>query len=239
MPNGLISNLAVVGIVLAVALAAAVLQRGRVRWAWLIAALAALLIHDVLLTGAWGLAPWPALGEDWNWSGKVAALLGALALAALPVIGFRRAGLTPAQDRAGLPVALIVSGLLMAAFLGLALAFPGEGGDAEAFAFQLTMPGLEEEVFYRGVLLLMLNEAFGRPLRILDAPMGWAAVLASLAFGLDHALGYGEAGFSFDPLTLALTGGPALILVWLRERTGSLLLPILMHNYANVIPMVI
>jgi membrane protease YdiL (CAAX protease family) len=36
-------------------------------------------------------------------------------------------------------------------------------------------------------------------------------------------------------MTFILTGVPALILVWMRERTGSLLLPILLHNFGNSI----
>ncbi|MDY6924554.1 MAG: CPBP family intramembrane glutamic endopeptidase [Pseudomonadota bacterium] len=239
MPNGLMSLLAVTAVFLAVAVAGVVLQKGRVHWGWLAGAVLLIAIHDALLTGAWGLLPLPGIGDRWNWSGKIAAAVAMLAVSALPALGLRRSGLTLAQSREGLTGALIACGLLVAVFLGLAVAFPGEGGDAETFAFQLTMPGIEEEIFYRGVLLLMLNEAFGRPVVVLGAPMGWAAVLTSLAFGLDHALGYGAEGFSFEPLALALTGGPALILVWLREKTGSILLPVLMHNFANVAPMLL
>ena len=239
MPNALISLLAVVGILLAACGVGAGLQRGRLVWGWIAAALILVMVHDALLTDVWGLISLPSLGDSWNWTGKSAALVGSLAVAAHPALGLRRSGVTLVQDRRGLTGALILSVLLVLIFGGLAVWMGGEGGSAEDFAFQLTMPGLEEELFYRGVLLLMLNEAFGRPLRVLGAPMGWAAIVTSLAFGLDHAFGYGADGFSFDPLTLALTGGPALILVWLRAKTGSLLLPVLLHNYANVVFMVV
>ena len=239
MPDTLISILAVAGIILTACLAGAILNRGRVSWGWIAAALLLIVVHDALLTNAWGLVPLPGVGDSWNWTGKGLALIASLAVAAHPAIGFRRSGLTLVQDRRGLPGALVVSGLLVLIFGGLAIWMGGEGGSTEDFAFQLTMPGLEEEIFYRGVLLLMLNEAFGRPLRVLGAPMGWAAVVTSLAFGLDHAFGYGADGFSFDPLALALTGGPVLILVWLREKTGSLVLPVLLHNYATVVFMAV
>ena len=36
-------------------------------------------------------------------------------------------------------------------------------------------------------------------------------------------------------MTMALTALPALIAVWLRLRTGSLLLPVLLHNFGNSI----
>lgn len=239
MPNALVSILAAAGFLLAACAVGVVLHRGRVQCGWIAAALILVVVHDALLTNAWGLVPIPGVGETWNWTGKLLALIGALAVAAHPALGLRRSGVTLVQDRRGLTGALIVSGLLALIFGGLAIWMGGEGSSPEDFAFQLTMPGLEEELFYRGVLLLMLNEAFGRPLRILGAPMGWAAIVTSLAFGLDHAFGYGADGFRFDPLTLALTGGPALILVWLREKTGSLLLPVLLHNYANVVFMAV
>lgn len=235
MPDTFISILAVAGIILATALVGAVLHRGRVAWSWIAAALIFMVVHDALLTNAWGLVPLPGIGDSWNWTGKVAALIGSLAVAAHPALGFRRSGLTLVQNRSGLTGTLVLSALLVALFTGLALMSGGEGGTVEDFAFQLTMPGLEEEVFYRGVLLLMFNEAFGRPLRVLGAPMGWAAVVTSLAFGLDHAFSYSDGAFTFDAMTLALTGGPALLLVWLREKSGSLVLPIVMHNFANVI----
>lgn len=239
MPDAFISILAVTGIILAACLIGAGLNRGRIAWHWVAAALILILVHDGLLTNAWGLITLPGIGETWNWTGKLLALAGTLAVATHPAIGWRRSGLTLVQDRRGLPGALLVSALLVVIFGGLAIWMGGEGGTAEDFAFQLSMPGIEEEIFYRGVLLLMFNEAFGRPLRLLGAPIGWAAVLTSLTFGLDHACGYSDGAFSFDALTLALTGGPALILVWLREKTGSVLLPILLHNYANTVSMVL
>ncbi len=239
MPNALISILGAIAIVGAAAAVAAVLSKGRVAWGWLATGLVLMLAHDAALTDAWGWVDMPDYGNSWNWTGKALALLLALSVAALPALGWARSGITLAHDRRGLAPSLLVSALLVAVFLGLAFTFGGEGGSAEDFAFQLTLPGLQEEVFYRGVLLLVFNEAFGRPLRVLGAPMGWAAILTSLAFGLDHAFGYGDEGFSFDPMALALTGGPALLLVWLRERSGSLVLPIVLHNFANTIFMAV
>jgi hypothetical protein len=54
-----------------------------------------------------------------------------------------------------------------------------------------------------------------------------------------HAFGYSNGHFSLDPLTMALTAVPALIAVWLRLRTGSLLLPVVMHNFGNAISLLI
>lgn len=229
--GGWIGATAVLGLIAAVAL------RGKVKWGWFLGALALMAAYDALLTRGYGHIPihfWPS---DWNWEGKVMALI--LSLVVAVALGARRCGLTLKQDRKGLKGALILSGALVALFLGLALYFPGQGTDPDTLAFQLTMPGLDEELFYRGVLLLMLNEAFARPLRILGAPMGWGALISSVAFGLAHALGYSDGAFTFDAMTMLLTGGPALLLVWVREKTGSLLLPVLLHNFANSIFLIV
>ncbi|WP_373293772.1 CPBP family glutamic-type intramembrane protease [Iodidimonas muriae] len=39
--------------------------------------------------------------------------------------------------------------------------------------------------------------------------------------------------FSFEPMIMAFTAVPSLLAAWLRLRTGSLLLPILIHNAGN------
>jgi membrane protease YdiL (CAAX protease family) len=239
MPDGIMVLAGWVGVTAAAGLIAALALRGRVKWGWLAAALILMVVYDALLTRGYGHLPirfWPS---DWNWEGKTLAVALSLAVASLPLMGWRRSGLTLKQDRRGLHGALMLSGLLIALFLGLALYFPGQGTDADTLAFQLTMPGLDEELFYRGVLLLMLNEAFGRPVRVLGASMGWGALVSSVGFGLTHALGYSDGGFTFDPLLMGATGAPALLLVWLREKTGSLLAPVLLHNFGNSISLIL
>ena len=111
----------------------------------------------------------------------------------------------------------------------------GDGpADLDTILFQWSMPGIEEELFYRGVLLLALNEAFavGRGARP-ALGIGWGGLLSSVAFGLGHALFWRADGPSFDAMAFAMTGGPALLLVWFRNRTGSLVLPVLAHNVVN------
>jgi membrane protease YdiL (CAAX protease family) len=237
MPDAIIATLGWVVATGVIALPGLLTGRDRAKWLWLPAALLLMAAYDALLTLGYGHIPLSFWPSDWNWEGKTLSLL--LSLAVAMALGWRRVGLTFRQDRKGLPGALVLCGLLAALFVGLALRSPGEGFTADSLAFELTMPGFDEELFYRGVLLLMLNEAFGKPVKILGAPMGWAAIVTSVAFGLAHALGYENGAFTFDAMTMALTGGPALLLVWLKEKTGSLLLPVVMHNFANSISMLI
>lgn len=199
---------------------------------WLLIAAALVAINDILLTRAYGWLP-DAIGGTWNWQGKILALAATIAVAALPAFGLRRVGLTIVQEPGSLKAAAPVAGLYCAFFIVIAVAFPGERSSGEEIVFQLTMPGLEEEPFYRGILLFALDRAFTGRKRLLGVDWGWGAVLSCGLFGMAHAFGFSHGSFSFDPITMALTAIPSFIAVWLRLRTGSLLLPVLLHNFGN------
>lgn len=206
---------------------------------WLLAAALLVLLNDLMLTNGYGLFPSLPLGGDWNWQGKILALAASLVVIALPGFGRRETGLTVVQAPGSLKPALPVAGLYVGLFLILALIFPNEGLSVEALAFQLTMPGLEEEVFYRGVLLVALGRAFAGRVRFLGVDWGLGAILSCVLFGLAHAFGFSDGEFSFDPLTMGLTAVPSLIAVWLALKTRSLVLPVLLHNFGNAVMMVI
>ncbi|MDI1363266.1 MAG: CPBP family intramembrane metalloprotease [bacterium] len=229
--DGILSISAIVALLLAAGGAIALLGgRQGVSFRWLLVAAGLVLLNDTLLTRVYRLVP-DLIPGDWNWQGKLTALLATLAIAALPAFGWRASGLTLRQ--ADLKGPLVVAGLYALLVVGLALAFPNQPASAETMGFQLTMPGLEEEAFYRGVLLLALDRAFAGRVTFLGVEWGWGAVLSCALFGLAHALGVSHGQVSVDPLTLALTAGPSFIGVWIRLRTGSVALPIVMHNVGN------
>lgn len=214
------------------------LDRERFAPRWLLVAALLVLINDMLLTRFYGLMP-DVLPGDRNWEGKLLALAATLAIASLPRFGWRRVGLTLTQAPGSLKPALLALALYCAFFLALAVLFPDGPASGEEIAFQLTMPGLEEETFYRGILLFALYQAFGGRLHLLGVEWSWGALLSCLLFGMAHAFGYSEGQFSFDPLILALTALPSLLGVWLVLRTQSLLLPIVLHNFGNAISMLV
>lgn len=221
-----------VAIIAVLGLAYAAVSRRQVDWTWFVGALALYLLHDFLLTRGFGAIPNVPEAADWNWLGKTMSLCGMLAVAALPAFGYRTAGLTLKQDE-GWRAAWITGGVFAALFLFLAVGDGSGPDDVETILFQWTMPGLDEEVFYRGVLLLAMNEAFRERWSIFGAPISYGGLLTSVLFGLAHALTFAEGGFAFDYAAFLFTGVPSLLLLWMRERTGSVLLPILAHNCAN------
>lgn len=205
---------------------------------WLLIAALLVMVNDALLTRGYGAMP-DLIGGEWNWQGKLMALAATLLIAALPAFGFRNAGFTFGQTLGSLKSVWPVAVLYCAFFVAIAVAFPGGLTHTEEIAFQLTMPGLEEELFYRGLLLLALDRAFTGKKRFLGVDWGWGAFLSCVLFGLTHAFGFSHGNYSFDAITMALTAIPAFLAVWIRLRTGSLLLPVLLHNFGNSISLLI
>jgi uncharacterized protein len=230
--------IAITGIVVLLLLAGAtigVARMGTISTKWLLVSAGLVVLNDFLLTRGYGLLPRLIPPSHWNWQGKLLALAATLAIAASPAFGWRRSGLTVAQAKGSLRDCVPLAIIYCVFFAVLAHFFPGPPASRETIAFQLTMPGLEEESFYRGVLLLALDRAFRGRVRLIRVDWGWGAVLSCALFGLAHAFGFSHDHFSFDPLTMALTALPAFIGVWLRKRSGSLLIPVLLHNFGNSI----
>lgn len=233
--NGLVAIGAIVAMLLAAGTAIGLARRDDFSLRWLGSAAALVLLNDLLLTRAYGLIPSVLPDSDWNWQGKILALIATLAIAALPAFGWRRVGLTLRHEPGSLKAAIPVAILYCAFFAALALAFPGDAGSPESIAFQLTMPGLEEESFYRGILLFALAQAFRGRVRFVGVDWSWGAILSCVLFGMAHAFGYSDGSFAFDLGIMALTAVPSLLAVWLVLRTRSLVLPVVLHNFGNVI----
>lgn len=105
------------------------------------------------------------------------------------------------------------------------LGFNNVAGSAQmamAFASLVILPALAEEIMVRGVLYSSLKKAL---------PTIWAAVLTSGLFAAAHLPEGGKAG----PLYIAAldTFILSLVLVYLREKTGSLWASITLHAIKN------
>ena len=99
---------------------------------------------------------------------------------------------------------------------------------AEFAAVQLVVVALPEELFFRGLLLGLLERRFPPARRVLGGGIGLALVLSSLAFAMIHLPKDG------DPRALA-TFFPGLLFGWMRSSTGSILAPTLTHASSNIL----
>jgi membrane protease YdiL (CAAX protease family) len=169
-----------------------------------------------------------APGEEWNWSGHLLALAGMLVLAALLA---RRTGLSPGElgfarpSNLGMAIRVCAAALAVSYPLHVFTAGRIEPIPMATWLFVATMPGLAEEVAFRGVLLAAAERAAPASRRVAGVRVSLGAALLTVAF-------VGLHGFGVGMLVSVLPG--ALLYLWLRLRTGSLLVPIVAHNLWNL-----
>lgn len=102
--------------------------------------------------------------------------------------------------------------------------------------------GFGEEILYRGYAHSRLNEAFGTPFRFAGVAFGWGTILAAAIFGLTHVgmlrwiLGSStEVTWAWGLWTFF--GG--LVFAYVRERSGGILAPALLHGLPQAIAVVV
>lgn len=180
---------------------------------------------------------------NWNWQGKLleAAWPVLLALALPAAFPARRLGLTLPEGRRSWRTLAITCALYIivaiAVFLSLGARF-GIHGTPATFAYEATMPGLGEELMYRGLLLMLLNEAFGRPWKFAGIQFGWGFIIVTAMFGFLHGVDVEPGQAQLAHVYWSGMIFPALIgvvLAWLRERTGSVWPGVIFHNVVNVL----
>lgn len=172
------------------------------------------------------------VGGDWNWSGKIASL--ALSAAVIVALRIRPEAVGLRLPRRAIGASLVATALLLSASVALALLFRPEAPTTETLVFQASMPGLAEELAYRGIapaLLLGLVRGKAPP-----TTTPWAVIGASaLMFGIWHGLGYGSGDFSFEWIPALYTCVGGIVYSWMRFNNGSLLFPVLAHCLGNAV----
>jgi membrane protease YdiL (CAAX protease family) len=106
------------------------------------------------------------------------------------------------------------------------------------FAFYLLFLGPGEEFLFRGYIQSRLNTAFGRPFRFWGVSWGWGLVITALMFGLMHVLNpfnpfLGKFDLSVWWGVWTIFGG--LSKGYIREKTGSILPPAILHGLPQAI----
>jgi len=182
-----------------------------------------------------GMEPLTA-GLKWNWFGKLGTILASVAMfLLLPQRLKVEAGVLTLPRPPEWKSVIAVSAGLLAFFWAVAFAQRSGGtwtGMTETVAFQGTLPGLDEELAFRGIVLALLVAAFGKPWRFLGISVGWGALPLIAFFGLVH--GYTSFGTGLDWFQVFVTGVAGVGLLWLKERTGSIWVAVIVHNLMNV-----
>ena len=90
-------------------------------------------------------------------------------------------------------------------------------------------------MFFRGVWLAALGLALRASAKnILGAPINMAGVTVVFVYALMHGFNYIDGSLIFSPKGIALVGVYGVFYLWLRERTASLVMPIVAHSLCNM-----
>ena len=167
---------------------------------------------------------------SWNWDGKIYGIVCGIAIYFI----FRRQlsnnnFFTLKQDKVGLKSALKVAiAILTIAILGGVV--NDREFNIETLLFQISMPGIDEEIMYRGVLLGLMCSALRAGGAAWRNP---AIIINAVLFGLVHSLSLGDGALQFNSVNFMWTGLLGYGFGYITIKTRSILIPMLTHNLYN------
>jgi uncharacterized protein len=185
----------------------------------------------------------------WNWSGKLQSIiLGVTFILIYRKVSFEEYKFTLRQLSGSLRKTLILlfSMCLLNAILCFAVKYlfhiqaDSNVTSLESLLFHLTMPGVSEELMFRGILLGLLNQVFEKRMSTFGIKFGWGLILTSLLFGMWHGLSVTQGfGIYFSIENILLAGFGGFVFGLIAENSGSLLFPIMCHDLNNTIEVLI
>lgn len=240
--SAVLANAAIMGgAVLLLALPASAKRENRV---WIVVLILAAVANSVVQELPETSRQWRFVYEAsaWNWSGKVLGIILTLTIAAALIatrkFSARSLGLSLLQERGTGKVLLmaVVPFLCILAILTATLFGNRTPPSLDTIWFQATMPGISEEIAFRGVLLALFDRCFRGRVRFAGTQIGYGALATSVLFGLGHGVTMDNALLLHTHLVPGLsTAMIGFFLAWLRMRTRSLVLPIAVHNAINIV----
>ena len=163
--------------------------------------------------------------DEMRWDG--ALIMVVVEIAVLFILG----GLLsrkPTRNESG----MLVGALLVVSYSSLA-GKPTVGNGISAILFYIFFLGLGEELLFRGYIQSRLNEAWGKPYQFFGVNWGWGVVITSILFGIMHILNLGSligGEWRLTPWWGLWTFFAGFIGGFVREKTGSIVAPILIHG---------
>jgi len=147
------------------------------------------------------------------------------------VLPFEEVGLTLRQHQGSIVPSLVIIFLIALGSSAIGGLSPKGKFDSGLLLYLAILPGLNEELVYRGVLPACMDKLFPKNWIFVSAKVGWSAIIATVTFGLLHGLwldDHYKLHVEIIWIRNAVLSG--FIFAWLRERTGSLIVPILAHG---------
>jgi membrane protease YdiL (CAAX protease family) len=173
-----------------------------------------------------------SLDRHWEGAGEAIGIFVCLLLVKwLPDLDRRQVGMKLTQKPGSIAPSLVVClvVLMICAWKGKSIDEPS----LEVFLTTAVAAGLYEELLFRGILPALFDQASRSRWRIFGAELGVSALCTSVLFGTSHAVFVFNGELEVMMASLLSATGFGLVGCWLRVRTGSLLLPVLLHNTVN------
>jgi uncharacterized protein len=169
----------------------------------------------------------------WGWSGKCYSIFIVLLLVynIRSYLPLSEIGLTTRQHSGSLAPSLVVIFLIALGAFSLGVLAPRGKSDLGLLFYLAILPGLNEELVYRGVLPASLDRLFPKNWILASAKIGWGTLITTLLFGLLHGLWLDDhLDLHIEIVWIRNAFLSGLIFAWLKERTGSLLMPVIAHG---------
>ena len=174
----------------------------------------------------------------WNWQGKILEFIWPLIMVyGLKWLQPAEVGLTLPKNKRWLIYAVLIGigydGLMFA--LSPYLDTLPQHSNIETILFQLTLPGLAEELFYRGTLWAVIQRYLPNPIRFLRLRLSWSFVLTTVLFISVHWISYIRSTgqiewFIYENFPVLII---SVMLGLIREKTKSIWPGVLLHNIIN------
>jgi membrane protease YdiL (CAAX protease family) len=205
------------------------------RWGLLLF-VASLVVLDI------GLDEIPRVGVfqhlHWSWQESILSTVWPFLLIALvPGISLASIGVTSRFRPGWLKPSILAGALALAVPAVFFLLGTRKKLDAGSWIFLLIMPGLAEELVFRGVFQSLLNRVFGKPWRLANAEFGWGLIITAVLFAGSNGLVAIDSQLharivlpaAIAPFLMSLVSG------WIRERTDSVWPSVFGHNLSNIV----
>lgn len=177
-------------------------------------------------------------GLNWNWLGKILAITLSLTFYHLFKQNLGQelfVNAKPQKEFIKSSIILLVVVSVISIMEGIL--FYNQKWDTETLLFQLTVPGIDEEIAYRGIIVGLFSSFMSKQISfkkiVIHHPSIW---IAGILFGLIHALQFDKQwNLAFDLFYFIKTFLLGLIWGYMTIKTKSILLSIISHNLSNTL----
>ncbi|GET46676.1 CPBP family intramembrane glutamic endopeptidase [Capnocytophaga felis] len=168
----------------------------------------------------------------WNWEGKALGVICGIGCYLFFRRYFRENDFfTIRQNKENFKPSLIVAvGVVLLSTVVWFLLGKSEF-DVETLAFQISLPGVDEEIIFRGILLGLLASSLKEKTAFVGNP---SVLLTAILFGFMHGLTLDKNyAVDFDFIYFIQTAFAGYLWGWITLKSRSILLAILSHNFSN------